>query len=353
MSVKSKLNARHLLFIFKTAACFAVLLVGSLLLAPKARMQSGDVVTVRSNSVMMNGNFHPTPTPLKATVRGRVFYEDTGRPVRRTSITLMGKSGGGRDWTGLTDNNGNFQIKDVVAGTYYAFVNAPGIISPLAYADLSRSKNEGIEEAVENFAPIIVSGIGDLDVQIPARRGGAISGRVTYADGDPAIGVKVEILRKVKEKFVPVVANFSAIFSMMMGSSGGFQTDDRGVYRFSGLPNGDYIVKVSENVSHGDNRSRGYGGLDESLFGGSSLLTMFYPDVLTTEKAQTVSVAAGQEMSEINIFIPNRDLFSVEGKIINSKDRSPIKNATISLKKTGENTISLFDDAGRRQQSST
>ena len=85
--------------------------------------------------------------------------------------------------------------------------------------------------------------------------------------------------------------------------------------------------------------------------GGSSLLTMFYPDVLTTEKAQVVNVAAGQEQSEINIYIPDRSLYAVQGKVINAKDRKPVKNATISLKRVGENTFSIFDEMGKRQQS--
>ena len=345
MLKQTEFNSRHYLFLLKVAACFLGLLFGSLMLVPKASMQNANVV-----NRMSNGNYRPTPEPPKSTVRGRVFYEDTGRAVKRTSIMLMGK-GGGRELSGLTDNNGVFEIKDVVAGTYYAFVNAPGVVSPLAYADISKQK-EGMDEAVEGFPPIIVNGIGDLDVQIPARRGGAISGRIMYADGDAAIGVKVEILRKVKEKFITVIPNFSSIISMMMGGGGsGFQTDDRGVYRFAGLPNGEYIVKVTENVSHSDSKSRGYGGFAESLFGGSSLLTIFYPDSLTTEKARMVSVAAGQEQSEINIYIPDRNLFTVEGKIVNSKDKTPIKNVTISLKRTGENTVSLFDDMGIRQQS--
>ena len=339
---QNDLNTRQYLFLLKVSACLLGLLGGSLLLAPKASTQNANVVNRVSN-----GNYRLAPEPPKSTVRGRVFYEDTGRAVKRTSIMLMQKSGG-RELSGLTDNNGVFEIKDVAAGTYYAFVNAPGVVSPLAYADISRQK-EGIEDAVEGFPPIIVNGLGDLDVQIPARRGGAISGRIMYADGDPAIGVKVEILRKVKEKFVPVIPNFSGIMSIMMGG-GGSQTDDRGIYRFAGLPNGEYIVKASENVSHSDSKANRYSGF-ESLFGGSSLLTIFYPDSLTTEKAQMVNVAAGQEQSEINIYIPDRDLFTVTGKVVNAKDKSPIKNATISLKKVGENVISLFDDFGRRQQS--
>ncbi len=349
MPKQTELNLRQYLLLLKIAACFCGLLFGSLMLVPKASMQDGDAVVV-GNKMMINGNYRPTPEPPKLTVRGRVFYEDTGRAVKRTSIMLVGKAGG-REVSGLTDNNGNFQIKDVTAGTYYAFVNAPGVISPLAFADFSKQK-EGLDEALDEFPPIIVNGIGDLDVQIPARRGGAVSGRIMYADGDPAIGVKVEILRKVKNKYIAVVPNFSSIFSMMMGGGGGgFQTDDRGVYRFAGLPNGEYIVKVTENASHSDNKSRGYGGFEEAMMGSSSLLTMFYPDVFTTEKAQIVNIAAGQEQSEINIYIPERDLFTVEGKIVNAKDKTKIKNATISLKKVGENTVSLFGDFGRRQQS--
>lgn len=346
MLKQSALNSRHYLFLLKTLACFAGLLLGSFLLTFKASMQNAPRPVAVNNSVI-GGNYQPTPEPPSSTVRGRVYYEDTGRAVKRSSIMLITKDSRGREMSGLTDNNGRFEIKNVLAGTYYAFVNAPGVVSPLAYADISKPKNDGIDEAVEGFPAIVVSGIGDLDVEVPARRGGAISGRVMYADGDAAIGVRVEILRKVKDKFVPVISNFSAIFSIMSG--GGFQTDDRGFYRFSGLPNGEYIVKVTENASHGDGGSRSYSPFDESMFGASSLLTMFYPDVLTTEKAQIVNIVAGQEMSEINVYIPERDLYAVAGKVIAAADKSAIKNAKIYLKKIGDDTTSIFNDGGRRR----
>ena len=356
MSKQTEFNSRHYLFLLKVSACFVGLLLGSFMLAPKASMQDEMEPVVSNTKIMTNsmmmGNYRPTPEPPKSTVRGRVFYEDTGRAVRRASIMLMSKNpGSGREVTGLTDNNGFFQIKNVTAGTYYAFINAPGVVSPLAFADFTKPKNDGLDEAVEGFQPIIVSGVGDLDVQVPARRGGAISGRVMYADGDAVIGVRVEIMRKVEKRFVGVIPNFSSIFSMMGGGGGGFQTDDRGFYRFAGLPAGDYIVKVTENVSHSENKARGgYSPFDESLFGGSSLLTMFYPDVFTTEKAQMVSVAAGQEQSEINLTIPDRELYAAAGKIVSSKDKSPVKNARISIKRIGDNTTSVFDELTKRQQ---
>jgi len=138
---------------------------------------------------------------------------------------------------------------------------------------------------------------------------------------------------------------------MMMGGGGGYKTDDRGFYRFSGLPAGEYIVKVTENVSHDAKSERGHDPFSETLFSANSLLTMFYPDVFTTEKAQIVAVAGGQEQSEINITIPDRDLFTVEGKIISGKDKSPVKNARIYLKRVGDNTSSVFDEIAKRQHS--
>jgi hypothetical protein len=292
--------------------------------------------------------------PANSTIRGRVFYEDSGRAVKRCSIMLMPKNlrdGGSRDYSGLTDGNGYFQIKNVKAGSYYAVINAPGVVSPLAYADVSKQRDEeGLANAFDSFEAITVNGINDTEVQVPARRGGAISGRVMYDDGDTAIGVNVQILRKVGDNFIPVIPNFSVFAQAVMQTGGVFKTDDRGYYRFSGLPTGDYIVKVTEDASHNE-ESKGYGrGFEDTLFGGSSsLLTMFYPDVFETSKAQIINLQIGQETTEINITIPNRQTHKIEGKIISGKDKLPIANAKIILKKVGDNSVSFFDFDDRRK----
>ncbi len=171
-----------------------------------------------------------------------------------------------------------------------------------------------------------------------------------YDDGDAASGVKVEILRKVEGKYVGVVPNFSAIMSLMISGGGIYQTDDRGVYRFAGLPPGDYIVKVTENSSHSDISEKSYYSPFDSTLGGSSFLTIFYPDAFETKSAQLINVQLGQEISEINLTIPSRNLYKLEGKIINLKDKTPVK-ARISLKRNGDDeTFSIFNEMGRRRQ---
>lgn len=278
------------------------------------------------------------PVSAKTTLRARVFYEDTGRSVRRTSVMLMPVEGGGRDLSGITDNDGNLEIKNVPTGRYYAFINAPGVVSPFAYADFRKAGRELLDEPQADFPVIDVNGISDINVQIGARRGGAIGGRITYANGDPAIGVKVEILRKVEDEYLPVLANMSALIGMYSGG-GLFQTDDRGIYRMSGLPEGEYIVKVSESASHGkpDTRNGGYGGGFESmLFGGSSMLNVFYDNAFDQEKAQKINLQLGQDLSEINIIIPDRELHSIEGKLVAAKDKLPVRNAKLTIKRADD-----------------
>jgi hypothetical protein len=299
----------------------------------------------------------PDKKPANSTIRGRVYYEDTGRPVKRSTILLMPKDmkGGGSEISALTDGNGNFLMKNVREGSYFAMVNAPGVVSPLAYADMTKPRDEeSFADAFAQFEVITVNGINDIDVQVAAKRGGAISGRVMYADGDAAIGVSVQILRKVGKNFIPVIPNFSA-FAMAMSQTGGvFKTDDRGVYRMSGLPTGDYIVKVTEDVAHSENSGNRFDFFESSLFGRrSSLLTMFYPDVFETEKAQVINLQLGQEASEINVVIPNRELHNIEGKVIAGKDKLPIKNARIILKRVGDTTSNLFGDEGRNNISAS
>ncbi|HEX8736881.1 MAG TPA: carboxypeptidase-like regulatory domain-containing protein [Pyrinomonadaceae bacterium] len=301
-----------------------------------------------------------TPPPANSTVRGRVFYSDTGRAVKRAPIMLMrekGFGGPGNMMNALTDGDGNFQMKNVPAGVYYAMINAPGVVSLLAFVDFSKARGgaseaEEFDKAAEGFEKIIVDGITDLEVQIPARRGGAIGGRVMYDNGDPAIGIKVEILRKADGKFLPVLPNFGAIFSMISGT-GGFQTDDRGVYRFSGLPAGEYILKVTESVSHADGgEKRSYNEFETMFGGGSSLLSMFYPDVFEPKAANIINLELGQEITEVNMTIPSRSLYKLEGKLVSRKDKSPVK-ARVTIKREGDEEISsIFGEFGRREQNS-
>jgi len=325
---------------------------------PTRRISNSNSSANRVTSDYGETNVMPMPTPpppANSTIRGRVFYADTGRAIKRAPIMLMDENienGPGSSPSAITDGEGYFQMKNVRAGTYYALVNAPGVVSPLAFFDFSAAENRNnekaaFEKAFVGFEKIFVDGITSIDIQVSAQRGGAIGGRITYDDGDAAIGVRVEILRKVDDRFTTVIPNLSAMFSMRM--SGVFQTDDRGVYRFAGLPAGEYIVKVTESASHSELSQRTYYDPFDGILNNASFLTLYYPDVFDSKSAQLINVAAGQEISEINLTIPSRNLYKLEGKVVAAKDKSTVK-ARITINRESDDTFSIFSSTSKREQ---
>jgi hypothetical protein len=290
--------------------------------------------------------------PAKTTLRARVYYEDNGRPVKRTNVMLFGK--GPAEASGTTDGNGILEIKGLKAGRYFAMINAPGVLSPLAHIDMRRGGPGLLDEGIFDGVPAIeVDGLTDIVTEIVARRGAAIGGRITYADGTPAIGVTVEVLRKVGDEFLAPVGNLSSFVSLMSGGTGGFKTDDRGIYRSSGLPGGDYIVKVTENVSHTKSPRSPNNPFDFGLglLGNpGSLVSTFFENALTPDTAEIITVQVGQEMSEVNLVIPDRELHSLEGRLIAAKDKLPIRRAKLTIRRVGdEKAVSMFGElAGSR-----
>lgn len=281
-------------------------------------------------SVVTNAN--TAPEVPKATVRGRIIYEDTGRAVRRASFSILGFKAG-QPKSGLTDDNGEFVLKDVSAGRYYVSINSPGMLNVLSFVDFSaetaeEAQSTSLENINKNFEEIVVPEGGEIQVVVRAKRGGAIGGRVFYSDGAPAINVKVEVMRKMSEKYVGVVSNFADASHYGRGEMGGAKTDDRGVYRISGLPPGDYIVKVTEPSLHNGKADSSEYGFNTSY----SLISVYHPETFSSDEAQTVALEMAQEIEGINITIPERQLFNINGKIVAKGTQQSLRNARVSLK---------------------
>lgn len=253
------------------------------------------------------------------------------------SVMLMRK-GGGREANGVTDALGNLEIKNLEAGRYYPIVMAPGVVTPLAHIDLMSMREATAMDEIIGVPTIEVDGLTNVNTEIPAKRGGSITGRVAYTDGDPAIGVKVEVLRRVGERYVPTMPSSSNFMASFMAMLGGSTTDDRGVYRFSGLPEGEYIVKVTENVVHADRREKGH-PMDALLEGTlGSLVSVFFENALRPDDAVRVSVQLGQEIVDINVIVPDRALHTISGKVVAAKDKFPVRGASLKIKRIGDDT---------------
>jgi len=354
MSKNSEFKSQQYLFPIKVATCFFGLLLGFFVFAPTASMQDEEMMTGASNmNTMVNGVYRPAPQPPKSTIRGRVIYADTGRPVRRAGLMLLpakglggGGGGGGRENAGLTNERGEFEIKNVGEGRYFVSINTPGVVTPfssLSNFEQLKGNNSELADIAREFQEVVTNGITDIDITVTARRGAAITGRIMYADGESAIGVRVEILRKKDGQYSAVMPNISEVFGAIFGgAAGGLKTDDRGVYRIAGLPAGEYIVRVVENVSHsekGNNRD------DEMMmimgFNPGSMVATYYPNTTDVKKADVIKIELGQEQPEINITINERSLRTISGIVINKATRQPIKDARITIK-SNDDVASLF-----------
>jgi hypothetical protein len=76
----------------------------------------------------------PEKTP-EARIRGRVIYEDSGKPVRRAEIVLLSASDLTPEYytKSQTDGNSEFVMSHVPAGSYYPMIDVPGILNPASY----------------------------------------------------------------------------------------------------------------------------------------------------------------------------------------------------------------------------
>lgn len=265
-----------------------------------------------------------------ATVRGRLIYEDTSRPVRYVMLTLVSDKETYTSYDSKfvkTDENGEFVIKNVKAGNYVAYVKSEGILNQDSYKFSFRRQTKE-DKTEDKFEKIAISGLGEFQIVVSARRGGAVSGRILYADGESAVGVKVEVLRKENGRF----SNTSSAYGGETGV-GSAKTDDRGFYRVAGLPEGQYIVRVIEPVSHNQSSAQSVYSYRENQ---NSILKTYYPEGDNSKDAKELEIIPGQEQTAIDISLPERRLFGISGKIVKKGSNEPLGNFSVNFFKISD-----------------
>jgi hypothetical protein len=251
-----------------------------------------------------------TKTPKKApaaTVSGRVTTHGKGAPGIVVSIRTQDFSPQPQpSFKATTDHEGFYRITDVPAGNYQVLPLAPAYVSEERSANRERGKSLLLAEG-EN-----VDGI-DFSLE----RGGVITGRVTDADGRPVVEERLSLVPadlKVQpgQRFGPVVPN-------------SFQTDDRGIYRIYGIPEGRYKVSV--------------GQAEENYFSTSApgrvpYKRTFYPDVSDANEARIVEVAEGGEVSDVDIRL-GRALpgFAASGRVVDGETGRPLPGLRFGLRR--------------------
>lgn len=258
----------------------------------------------------------PDNKPSRSVVHGRVFFADSEQPLRRATVRLRKELNKDVLKSTISGRRGEFRFQGVAAGTYYIEVDARGIVAPtngISFTDMGFS----IEES--GVTLVTVDGTNDVKTEIRAVRGGSLTGRVSYNDGEPATHARIILYRQQGQNPILFFTDKAVV------------TDDRGVYRIEGLPSGKYIVGVVENHAGGNKK------LPRDSAG---LVTAYHSDATNFSAATVVTVEAGSETHDVNIKLAE-DPRRISGSVKWKRNDSGVKDAVVFLRRVGDPQTSL------------
>jgi hypothetical protein len=252
-----------------------------------------------------------------AVIRGRVVAADTGRPLRRVSVTATSDT---VRRSASTDEYGLFAWKDLPAGKYRVRASLVGYV-PL---DFGEDPREGGGQDIT----LGDNGVFDkADFKLP--RGGVITGRIADEAGEPIEGVQVVAMTLEyvggMERLTPVGTPATAK-----------RTNDVGRYRIFGLQPGEYYV-VATTGSFNTNAPRS-GDM------ASGYIVTYNPGTADVSSAQAVSVSAGQETQADFAMVASRT-FDLSGVALDWSG-SPLPSATLLLTPGANASIALVARVG-------
>ncbi len=176
-----------------------------------------------------------------------------------------------------TGNDGGFDLERIPAGIYTLTA-------------------ESVDSQLSGSKPVAVTGARDAPgIKLVMREAGIVSGRVLDEKGEVIAGARVEILR-IPSDPLPVAGPKSAAS----------QTDANGKYRLLGMPPGQYIVRAFAQFQPGR----------------AQYPVTYYPGVTGTGAAAVLTVAAANEVSNIDIHLAPVGV-SVRGRIIGPVVKPP------------------------------
>jgi protocatechuate 3,4-dioxygenase beta subunit len=256
---------------------------------------------------------------------------------RRSLERLLEEGFGPMTVKAKTDEEGKYRFNDLSAAAYRVFVYAPSMVGVL-----SAKKDEPAKKAEINKRPPVIKhdnededgedgdeanqpkvsmegpqryieladGQTAEDINFSLARGGVITGRVTFADGRPVIGQTI-IFSPVRQGENPTTYS--------LGNQDTFMTDDRGVYRVYGLPDGRY--KLSVDARGETNVILGNQGKHKRTY---------YPSVTDEASATPVEVTGASEVRGIDIKLgAAAKTFVVTGRVVDADTGKAVPNVSV------------------------
>ena len=262
------------------------------------RLPRRSALTLTAALFILSASGALTNAQQPGAIAGRVTTDD-GHPAPRVGVALMPadfRPNSNRPVARAeTDGDGRFRMGAVPAGRYRLLTLTPAHTSPDlrgSFFESGKFINVGSGETVEGADFVLT-------------RGGVITGRVTTADGKPAIGERVSVVYAGRPDLRGSAASAVNPFE--------WETDDRGVYRIYGLAPGRYLVSV------------GQGSDDGMIVVGTAsarYARTFHPATTDQAQARVVEVTSGGEASGVDITLAEAPKsYQATGRVIDEAGR--------------------------------
>lgn len=278
-----------------------------------------------------------TKEPEGSTIRGRVIYADTGRPLRRAEVMLLGQHGESLNLEEFSDRNGEFTFRNINAGRYLVVVYAPDIVNPFHRVGPRESPVMAIAmgKIEDGFSEVTVDGRTAVKTEIRASRGGVITGRVLSENDEPITKAKITLFHVEKNgKLRPAVVTERPLREQEWM----FQTDSRGVYRIAGLPPGEYVVRASESDAGGNPDDAA-----EGSYTNGSLMVAFHPKALRAHEATSVQVQQGAE-TEADIRFTDLNSHRISGTVVVDGKAAQFAEVRLTQDRSDTESYAFFAD---------
>jgi|SRR5579862_5174635 len=243
----------------------------------------------------------PTGTGV---IAGVVVSDDgSARPIGRALVTLNGGDIRLQPAT-LTNSEGGFVFTNLPAGRFTIMVSKPGYVTNYYGARHPRM-------AALALPIVITDGLRVTGVQVRLPHGAAISGtlRDQYGRPQPDVQIIAQLVRPNGQPGPPAP-----------GDSASARSDDRGMFRVSGLTAGSYVLSAfvagflgpMNLVSNDDVQAPERASIPHDV----GFATVYYPGVVDRAEASAVTVAAGEDRSGADMTLRVVPVVKIAGTVM-------------------------------------
>jgi hypothetical protein len=275
-------------------------------------------------------------------VTGRIVCSDTQRAARLATVTLVaveqlsqnGGGGFGRRVMAHTDLDGNFSVQ-AEPGDYYALATAVGYVSTVAGLSARLDSGATAADLLSRIPQVHVAEGSGGSVNLTLDRGAAVAGKLVWDDGTPAAGVNVNAL-STTASFTPGVrvgSDLARVTAQLGGMAGGFQiSDDRGVFRITGLAPGAYYVRATVMTPSAEPNFAGYGQRMDGI-------SLYAPGKVRRGDAQTVTLKLAEERDDLVFTLNLGALHTVSGHATSADGSGNVASGMVRLTDSQDSTL--------------